>query len=105
MARMASVLIPSCDAPVIISALATTTASTLQTIGKNRIFAINAPTDVTILFGNKAGPALSPTGVEFRIPANNTFTFDTGQAFDSFMVYNLSTATAVNVSYQTLTVV
>ena len=106
MARLSTVLIPSCDAPITISTLGASAASAIQTVGKNRLFAINADQDLIILFGNKAGPTISPTAtVGYRIPANQQDTLDTGNAFDSFKVFNLSGSTAANVYIQLLTVV
>jgi hypothetical protein len=104
MARQASILIASGDAPVKISALAATTASSLQTIGRNRIFVINADQDICILFCISSGSQPIATTSSYRIPANQQTTLDTGQAFDSFTVFNNST-TPVNVYYQTLSVV
>lgn len=104
MARLSSVLIPSCEEAVLLQPTSSS-ASAIQTIGKNRIFAINADQDITIRFMNAAGPSLTADSADYRIPANQQTTLDTGQAFDSFEVYNLSASTTANVYYQTLSVV
>jgi hypothetical protein len=78
--------------------------STIQTIGRNRIFAVNADQDISILFGNSAGPSFIPSTTNYRIPANQQTTLDMGQAFDSFKVINDS-ATPANVYIQLLSVV
>lgn len=105
MARFASILIPAGDADIKISSLAAVTASSIQTIGKNRIFVVNADQDITIQFGNVAGPAFTPSAANYRIPANQQTTFDMGQAFDSLKVFNLSGTTAANVFLKILSVV
>lgn len=105
MARFSTVLIPSCDAPINIPALAASTASAIQTIGRNRLFAINADQDITILFGNASGPTITPSSTSYRIPANQQTTLDTGQAFDSFKVFNNSGTTVANIYIQLLSVV
>jgi|SRR5712691_2049922 len=104
MSRIAGILIPACDAPTKFT-LAPTTASSIQTFGKNRIFAINGDQDITILFGNAAGPSFTPDTTSFRIPANQQTTLDTGQAFDSFKVFNNNGSSSANVWIQMLTVV
>jgi hypothetical protein len=104
MARQASILIASGDAPVKISALAASSASGLQTVGRNRIFVINADQDICIVFCISSGSGLTATTNSYRIPANQQTTLDTGQAFDSFSVFNNS-ATPCNIYYQTLSVV
>lgn len=105
MARFSSILIPSADPPIVISALAASTASALQTIGRNRIFALNADQDITILFGNASGPTITPNSSSYRIPANQQTTLDTGSAFDSFKVFNNSGTTVANIYIQLLSVV
>ena len=102
MARQASILIPSGDEAVVLTP-ATHTASATQTIGKRRLFAINADQDITIRFGLSTGNMTTVDNADYRIPANSQDVFDLGDAFDSFQVYNLSGVTA-NVYYQTLTV-
>lgn len=97
MARLSAILIPAGDTDIKIAALATTTASTIQTLGKNRIFVINADQDITIQFGNAAGPSFTPTAANYRIPANQQTTFDLGSSFDSLKVFNLSGSTAANI--------
>src|SRR5258708_1653645 len=95
MARVAAILIPS-ETSIKIAALAATTASAIQTIGRNRVFAINADQDVTINFGNSNGTMTAPTTSNYRIPANQQTTFDTGAAFDSFEVFNQGTSNESN---------
>jgi hypothetical protein len=104
MARQASILIFSGDTPVKIAALAATTASAIQVVGKNRIIAINADQDICIVFSNSKSTTQTATTNSYRIPANQQTTIDTGQAFDQFSVFN-NTATPANIFYQTLTVV
>ena len=90
MATLTTIFVPSGNG----TALSVTThaASLIQTLSKNQIFAINATEDVTIKFGLVT--VADPTGVEFRIPTGTTATFDLGDKYDSFKVYNLGTSTA-----------
>jgi hypothetical protein len=104
MARQASILIFSADTPVKITGLAATTASSLQVVGKNRIIAINADQDITILFSAATSATTTASTTSYRIPANQQTTIDTGQAFTQFSVFN-NTASPANIYYQTLTVV
>ena|ERR1017187_4739468 len=104
MARSASILIPASDVSLNIAALAAVTASAIQTIGKNRIFVINADQDISIKFG-MAGTLTAATAASYRIPANQQVTLDTGPALDSFYVFNLNGTTAANVYIQLLSVV
>jgi len=104
MARMASILIPSGDAPVVLSVNGNTTG-TVQTIGKNRIFVINADQDITIAFGSSTAKTAVASANSYRIPQNQQFTVDTGQEFDQFSVFNKSASTTASVYYQTLSVV
>jgi len=52
---------------------------------QRRIIAINANQDVNIRFGNSSVAAIA---TDFRIPQNQTFTFDTGQENSYFSLYN-----------------
>ena len=97
MARFSSILVPSCDADIAVS-LTTTAQSAIQTIGKNRIFVVNCPADIQIVFALAASsnqPTISSS--TYRIPANQQTTFDTGNAFDSFYLANL--ASGSNTAY------
>ena len=95
MARMASILLPSGDADIKLASLGTSTSSTEQKIGANRIFVINADQDITIRFGATGMGAADAT--YYRIPANQQTTFDMGPAFSYIRAFNLSASTAANV--------
>jgi hypothetical protein len=103
MSRFSTVLIPSCEPPITINGLAASTASALISPGKNRVFVINATGDITIAFSNLSNP-ITANANYYRIPANQQDTLDTGNAFDSFSIYNLSGTTVVNVYIQILSV-
>lgn len=77
-----------------IAALAATTSSTEQSLGSDVIFAINSPVDIHIRFGVTGMGAA--TVADFRIPAEATLTFQTGQAFTHIRVFN-SDASATDV--------
>lgn len=94
MARQAvSAFIPSCDA-TISESVSATSAGSIHTIGKNRLFAINATQDITIAFGNSTGVAASATSSSFRIPSGASIQWDTGTAYDQFQVFNLGASSA-----------
>lgn len=59
------------------------------------IFAINATEDITIRMGNSSVAAVS---TDFRLPANGTYTFDTGNEQAYMSLYNLGTET-VNITW------
>jgi hypothetical protein len=96
MARLATIMVPG-DTQLKISALGTTTASSVQVVGKYRIFAINSDQDISITFGSAASSITTPTANSYRIPANQQTVFDTGAQFDEFQVFNLSSSTAANI--------
>jgi len=112
MARFATVLIPTSDAPIDLTGsnqLAASTATT-QLIGKNRIFVISSDQDIMITFGTAAEiagstfPAASAT-YGYRIPANQQTTLDMGQALDTIGLFNLNSSTAAIITIQLLSVV
>ncbi|SRR6266550_2955653 len=103
MARFSVILVPG-DQAIKITGLATVTASSIQTLGKYQVFAINADQDITINFGNANGTMTPPTTANYRIPANQQTTFDLGSSFDSFEVFNQG-ASAANVYIIRLSVV
>lgn len=94
MATFASILALSTDAAnsgTIASGVATPAMLVNNTASlQRRIIAINATGDVTIRFGNSSVVA---TVTDFRIPANQTFTFDTGQENGYFSLFNLAGTT------------
>lgn len=100
MAIFAHVLVPAGEAAIKIAALAASTASSEQVLGNGMLFAINGDQDLTIAFG-VAGMA-APTNAAFRIPANQTYTFDLGRNYDRIRVFNLSSTTAANIYIQPL---
>jgi hypothetical protein len=69
--------------------LANTTASAAIPVGLFRVIAINATQDMNIRFGNGSVQAAA---TDFRIPANATFVFNTGQDTQDFSLYNNSGA-------------
>lgn len=95
MATISAVFHPAEDPPIKIAALAASTASVEQNVGNQRLLAINADQDITILFG-VFGTTGTPTAANFRVPANQTVTFDSGTK-SGLKVFNLSSTTAVNV--------
>lgn len=95
MAVFSSVFIPGSDAVIKVAGLATTTSSAEQTLGKHKLFAINATQDITIKFGVTGLAAAAAT--DFRIPANTNVVFDTGSQITSIRVFNLSGTTAADV--------
>ena len=71
----------------------TTGASTAQIfVGNRRLIAINADQDVRIRWGSVSGP--SAVSTDFRIPANQTFTLDSGDEHPYFSLFNGSGVTA-----------
>lgn len=99
MAVLSSILVPANETAIKVAAIATVTSSAEIVIGANRIFAINATGDITIKFGNAGLTAADATN--YRIPANQQTTFDTGQAAPSIRVFNLA-GTATDVYIQLL---
>lgn len=95
MARQAvSAFIPAGDADIKETVNATS-AGAVHTIGKNRLFAINATQDITIAFGiSSGGGAVSATANNFRIPAGVTMLWDMGSAYDQFQVFNTAASSA-----------
>ena len=102
MSRLASILIPSSDLDIKIAALGASTAAAATSIGKNRIFAINADQDITVLFGSSAVAA--PDAAAYRIPANQQTVFDMGWANTHIRVFNLSGSVAANIWIKLLSV-
>jgi hypothetical protein len=94
LAVQSAILVPAGDAVIKIAALAATTSSAQQSLGTNRIFAINADQDITIRFGNTGMAAADNTF--YRIPANQQTTLDTSDQFSFIRVFNLG-ASAANV--------
>ena len=97
MATFASILVPSDDADIKVAALAASTASAAQTVGLRAIVAVNADQDITIVFYQAAVGTKTPTAANFRIPANQTQTFDMGSINDTIRVFNLNGASAANI--------
>lgn len=94
MAVLSCILVPSNEAVTKIAALATVTSSAEVVLNTNRIFVINATGDITIKFGQPGMAAAAAT--DYRIPANQQTTFDTGSAITSLRVFNLAgTATDI----------
>jgi|SRR5690242_18810134 len=90
MARFAQILSPAGDAVVKLTGVTAASTAAAQAIGAHRIIAINATQDVCIKLG---GSAVSATSAEYRIPANQQTTIDTGS--NSYIsVYNVATAAA-----------
>lgn len=85
-----------------VAALVASTASAVITLGKYRIFVINADQDITISFGLSSN-ITTPTVAFYRIPANQQTTFDLGPSADSIQVFNLAT-TAANIFIKALSV-
>jgi hypothetical protein len=90
-----AVLVPAQEAPLKVAALAASTSSAEQSLGKNTIFAINATKDITIKFGVTGMGAAAAT--DFRIPTNATMTFDTGEAYTHIRVFNLDGAATADI--------
>ena len=88
MATFDSILTPASAHGVQINDLANSTASSSQDTGKNTKFAIVTTGAVTIAFGATA------TAASFLIPANTVLTFDTGEQYTSFTVFNVSGSAA-----------
>lgn len=98
MAVYAATPVASSVAPVNFT-LATVTASAEQAPGQNSLITIMADQILTITFGVVGSVATPAAGTGLRIPANVSFTFDTGVQAPAFKVFNTSGSTA-NVSYQ-----
>ena len=100
MAVFSSILCPTQNACIKVASLGTTTSSAEQVLGTNVVFAINADQDITIKFGVSGMGAAAAT--DFRIPQNQTYTFDTGYYIDRIRVFNMNGTTAANVYIQPL---
>lgn len=96
MAVFDAVFTPSQRRAIKIPNLATTSASTEQAFGNGEIIAINADQDITIRFGPPGGVG-APDDTDFRLPQNTQSTFDMGNGWTSFKVFNRSTTTAANI--------
>jgi hypothetical protein len=92
MAVLAAILLPGQDPDIKVAGLAATTSTAEQLLGKNKLFAINATQDICIKFGVTGMSAAAATN--FRIPANQTAVFDTGEAFTHIRVFNLGSSAA-----------
>lgn len=92
MATYSAILVPDGSAGNS-STVSGTSASAAINVGKRRIFAINATGDVSIRFG---GSSIAAVATDFRIPANQTFVFDSGDENAYFSLYN---AGASSVTY------
>lgn len=93
MAVLDSILIPGAERGVHLNDIAATTASALQTVGKNFIFTIVCVQAVTIRFGGGTADA-----TDYLIPANTPHTFDLGERYTSFSVFNTA-GTTTDVHY------
>lgn len=72
-------------------------ASTAEIVlGTNCIFAINATADINIKFGNSGMGAAAAT--DYRIPANQQTTLDTGSAFDRIRVFGTASVSIQKLS-------
>jgi hypothetical protein len=92
MAVLSSILHPATEVAIRPAALATGQSTAEIALGPNRIFAINADQDITIKFGNAGMTAAA--GTEYRIPANQQTTFDTGANVNSIRLWNLAATNA-----------
>lgn len=99
MALLASYLTVSQSPCIKVAALAASTSSSAQSIGARQVFAINATQDITIRFGTSGMSTAAATN--FRIPANQTATFEMSDAFTHIRVFNLG-ASAADIYIQTL---
>jgi len=98
MARFAQILTFAGDSPIVFSVSAST-ASAAKFTGQHRIMVINADQDITIDFGGSG--VADPGTSNYRIPAGQQTTFDTG-ANSYFKVYNLDGSSSANVYVQLL---
>ena len=85
-----------------INDLGATTASSVQNVGKNYVFVIVAVQAVTIRFG-VIDAVTDPNAASFLIPANTPMTFDTGEQFSAFKVFNTA-GTTTDIHYLRLTI-
>lgn len=69
-------------------------------LGTNAVFVINADQDIAIKFGNSGMAAAAAT--DYRIPANQQTTLDTGTAYSSIRVWNLAASATAHVCVQKL---
>lgn len=90
MAVLSSILSFSGEACVKIAALTNGSSTAEIILGTNAIFAVNSTKDVTIKFGNSGMAAAAAT--DYRIPANQQTTLDTGTAFSSIRIFNVDAA-------------
>jgi len=94
------ILKPAAAPAIKIAALAAVTSSAEQSLGSNRIFAINATQDITIKFGVTGMGAA--TAADFRVPASQTQVYDTGFEFTHIRVFNLHASSTADVYIQFL---
>ena len=92
MATFDAILIPGESNGTQINDLAATTASAVQNVGKNYKFAIIGVQAITIRFGI-TDSVTDPTAASFLIPANTITTFDTGETYSAFKVFNTAGTT------------
>jgi hypothetical protein len=96
MSRFAQILIPAGDAPVVVNSLGGGASSSALNIGVKRVFAINADQDICIAFGKSTVSA--PTqALNYRIPANQQTTLDTGASGGYVRCLNLSASSSANI--------
>lgn len=88
MALQASILTPSDIAPVQFTV--TAAASSAEQIATSKLFAVCATDDCHVRFGNSGMGASDAT--YWRVPQNQTQTFDIGTATDRIRVFNPTVA-------------
>ena len=97
MATSDSHLVPGEANGTQINDLGATTASSVQNVGKNYKFAIVATQAVTIRFGT-TDAVTDPNAASFLLPANVPTTWDTGETYSAFKVFNTA-GTVTDIHY------